>query len=318
MQTKDVLTLLEYLPELQAWPEVQQIFPNPDVPLRADWTLPLYSIRSLGGNELDVLPLAAALACVQMSIILVDDILDDDPRGYHLSMGSGRAANLALALQAAAHLVLKHGNIASERLPDIGECLQAMAFATAAGQEMDVGIISGEDDYWRLVRAKSTPFYASAFELGAIAAGATNQQRVAINEIGMLFGEIIQLLDDMDDAFAMPAKPDWTRQNNNLVILFAKMADHKERGEFIELLNKIHEPDKLATAQEICIRAGSVSYCIYQMVSRIDQVKERLKQSDVPFSDPILGVFRHHLLPLKYLLHRIGVEIPSEMMSMLA
>ncbi len=223
-------------------------------------------------------------------------------------MGSGRAANLALALQAAAHLVIKHGNLAPERIPAIGDCLQAMAFATAVGQEMDVGIISGEDDYWRLVRAKSTPFYASAFELGAIAAGATSQQRAAINEVGMLFGEIIQLLDDMDDAFATPAKPDWTRQNNNLVILFAKTANHMERDEFIELLKEIHEPDKLVRAQGICIRAGSVSYCIYQLVSRIDQVKECLKQSDVPFSDPILDVFRQQLLPLKYLLHRIGVE----------
>lgn len=318
MQTKDVLTLLEYLPELQAWPEVQQIFPNPDVPLRADWTLPLYSIRSLGGNELDVLPLAAALACVQMSIILVDDILDDDPRGHHLSMGSGRAANLALALQAAAHLVIKHGNLAPERIPAIGDCLQTMAFATAAGQEMDVGIISGEDDYWRLVRAKSTPFYATAFELGAIAAGATSQQRAAINKVGMLFGEIVQLLDDMDDAFASPAKPDWIRQNNNLVILFAKTADHMERDEFIELLKEIHEPDKLVRAQGICIRAGSVSYCIYQMVSRIGQVRECLKQSDIPFSDPILNVFRQQLLPLKQLLHRIDVAIPSESLDILA
>lgn len=318
MQTKDILTLLEDLPGLLIWPEVQRLLPDPDAPLRADWVLPLYSIRALGGNELHMLPLAAALACVQMSIILVDDILDDDPRGHHLSMGSGRAANLALALQAAAHLVIKQGDLVPERIPAIGDCLQTMAFATAVGQEMDVGIISDEDDYWRLVRAKSTPFYATAFELGAIAAGATGQQRAAINKVGMLFGEIIQLLDDMDDAFTTPAKPDWTRQNNNLVILFAKTANHMERDEFIELLKEIHEPDKLMRAQEICIGAGSVSYCIYQMVSRIGQVKECLKKSDIPFSDPILDVFRHHLLPLKYLLHRIGVEIPSEMMSILA
>lgn len=317
MQTKDILILLKNLPELLVWPEVQRLFPDPDAPLRTDWMLPLYSIRALGGNELNMLPLAAALACVQMSIILVDDILDDDPRGHHISMGSGRAANLALALQAAAHLVIKHGNLAPERIPAIGDCLQTMAFATAAGQEMDVGIIAGEDDYWQLVRAKSTPFYASAFELGAIAAGASTQQRTAINEIGMLFGEIIQLLDDMDDAFAMPAKPDWTRQNNNLVILFAKTANHNERDEFIELLNEIHEPDSLARAQEICIQSGSVSYCIYQMVSRIGQVKECLKQSNIPVFDPILDIFRHHLLPLEYLLHRIDVEIPAEMMSIL-
>ncbi|MBP7962858.1 MAG: polyprenyl synthetase family protein [Caldilineaceae bacterium] len=317
MQTKDILTLLENLPGLLVWPEVQRLLPDPDAPLRADWVLPLYSIRALGGDESNMLPLAAALACVQMSIILVDDILDDDPRGHHLSMGSGRAANLALALQSAAHLVIKHGNLVPARIPAIGDCLQAMAFATAVGQEMDVGIIADEEDYWQLVRAKSTPFYASAFELGAVAAGATGQQRTAINEVGMLFGEIIQLLDDLDDAFGVPAKPDWTRQNNNLVILFAKTANHPEHEEFVELLKEIHEFGKLDRAQEICIQAGSVSYCIYQIVSRIGQVKESLKQSGVLTSDPILDVFRQQLLPLKYLLHRIGVEIPSEVMDIL-
>ncbi len=318
MQTKDILALLENLPSLHIWPEFQHLFPKPDAPLRVDWTLPLYPIRALGGNESDAIPLAAALACVQMSIILVDDILDDDPRGHYLRMGSGRAANLALALQAAAHLVIKHGTIAPENLPAVGDCLQTMAFSTAVGQEMDVGVIADEEDYWQLVRAKSTPFYAAAFELGAIVAGASSYQRVAINEVGTLFGETIQLLDDLDDAFEIPAKPDWTRQNNNLAILFAKTANHAERDEFIELLKDSHEPDTLIQAQKICIRAGSVSYCIYQIVSRISQVKECLKQSDIPISDPVLGIFRQQLLPLKYLLHRIGVEIPTEVMDILA
>lgn len=317
MQTKDILALLGNLSELQIWPEIKQLFPDPNAPLRADWLLPLVSIRALNGNESDTLPLSAALACLQMSIILVDDILDDDPRGYHLSMGSGRAANLALALQAAAHLVIKHGGLVPERIPAIGDCLQTMAFATAVGQEMDVWIVSDEDDYWQLVRAKSTPFYASAFELGAIAAGASNQQQTAITEIGLLFGEIVQLLDDLVDAFEVPAKPDWTRQNNNLVILFAKTANHGERDEFVDLLRETHEIDKLERAQQICIRAGSVSYCIYQMVSRVDQVNECLKQADVPTPDPILDIFRQQLSPLRELLSRIGVSIPSTVLDML-
>ncbi len=33
MQTKDILTLLENLPGLLVWPEVQRLFPDPDAPL---------------------------------------------------------------------------------------------------------------------------------------------------------------------------------------------------------------------------------------------------------------------------------------------
>ena len=40
--------------------------------------------------------------CLQLSIMLVDDILDDDPRGFQIDKGPGWAANLALALQSAA------------------------------------------------------------------------------------------------------------------------------------------------------------------------------------------------------------------------
>ena len=50
---------------------------------------------SLKGSKEELLFVIAALYSFQKSIILVDDILDNDPRGEHILIGEGQASNLA-------------------------------------------------------------------------------------------------------------------------------------------------------------------------------------------------------------------------------
>ncbi len=71
-----------------------------------------------------------------------------------------------------------------ERRHQVSTCLQEMALATAAGQELDMQPIVGEAGYWQLVSAKSTPFYAAALESGAILGGVSETARHAIRESG--------------------------------------------------------------------------------------------------------------------------------------
>src|SRR5690606_756780 len=108
-----------------------------------------------GGQLADALPAAAAIACMQISIILVDDILDDEPRGEQMRVGSGRAANMAVALQGAAMSLLSQALWpAGQRLHAL-HLLSQMAQDTAQGQELDVlAGEPGEETYWQLVRAK--------------------------------------------------------------------------------------------------------------------------------------------------------------------
>jgi len=58
----------------------------------------------------------------------------------------------------------------------------------------------------------------------------------ALTKVGALVGETQQLHDDLDDALAVPAQPDWRRPRNNLLTLYALTVDHPERERFIELL----------------------------------------------------------------------------------
>ena len=312
MQVRDVFNLFMKLPGFDMWPEVQDLFPDQESFVRMDWRLPVYSIEAVDLERPDPLPLVSALACLQVSIILVDDILDEDARGKHNEMGTGRAANLALALQSASHLLVQDMALPAERLNRLTTSLQKMAYRTAVGQEIDVNEIANEADYWALVQAKSTPFYGTALEIGAITAGASPQMCQAIYEVGSVFGEIIQIMDDITDAFEQPAKPDWIRQNNNLVILFAKTALHTRQGQFHTYLSDIATPESLAKAQSLLIESGAVSYGIYHIFDRYHRAQAILREAGVPHDITITGLLKQQIKPLLSLLSKINVDVPAD------
>jgi hypothetical protein len=58
-----------------------------------DWHLPVIACQAVDGSS-------EAQCCAQLSIVLINDMLDDDSRDEFLRRGSGRAANLAIAFQA--------------------------------------------------------------------------------------------------------------------------------------------------------------------------------------------------------------------------
>ncbi len=251
----------------------------------------------------------ASILCLQKSIILVDDILDDDPTGRHITMGSGRSANLALALQAASIKLIEQCDVSAERRRAALLALNQMALDTAVGQELDVQNLTGEENYWRVIRAKSTPFYGTALMIGALLAGVSQDKARTIYGIGVLFGENIQIYDDLEDAFQVPANPDWLQGRNNLLLLYGSTANYDERDRFAELRSRAHEPDCLHEAQEILVRSGAVAYCFYQILARERQARQLLDQLDVPEPQHIWQIFVEQRQLLEELAAQTGVKI---------
>lgn len=257
------------LPAMATWPEALAVFPPAgDEPLRFDWQLPVLACRAAGGAADLAMPAAAAIACLQISIILADDMLDQDPRGKHHQLGVGRTANLALAYQAAALALIGRTAAPAAARHAAQAALAEAALMTAFGQELDVQNLQGEANYWRVVRAKSTPFYAAAVEVGALLAGADADLAQGVHDLGVLLGEMIQICDDLTDAFQTPANPDWTEGRNNLALLYAAAAAHPQRARFSELRSAAASPDVLRQLQQILIGSGAVSYCVYQWLAR--------------------------------------------------
>ncbi|HRF50896.1 MAG TPA: hypothetical protein PLC98_24920, partial [Anaerolineales bacterium] len=76
-----ILSAVLELEGVRALPELGRIARRGGASAPSAWRLPLIVGEALGAQPGAVLPAAAALACVQLGVVLVDDLLDDDPRG---------------------------------------------------------------------------------------------------------------------------------------------------------------------------------------------------------------------------------------------
>ena len=125
------------LPNMESWPAAQTLFQRASSRKPNHWLLPVRACEAVGGAQDQALPAMLAVGCAHVGILLVDDMLDADPRGAYHPLGMPEVSNLACAFQAAA-------------LRAIGQCSQdpasslvaltsfnAMFLSTAFGQFLD-------------------------------------------------------------------------------------------------------------------------------------------------------------------------------------
>jgi geranylgeranyl pyrophosphate synthase len=307
-----IIAQIRALPEVGAWPEIIAILERvKDVPY-PDWELPIIVCRAVAGRTEKALPGAAAVACMQRSILLVDDMLDEDPRGKHHQYGYGWAANLALAFQATAFRLVERADVSDAHQTAITSALAQMAQTTALGQYLDSQNLTGEEDYWNVVRTKSAPFYGAAYKIGALLGNAPSEMADNLYKLGALIGEIIQLEDDLVDAFETPANADWQQGRNNLLILYARTADHHDRERFVTLLPQIDKAEALEEAQQILVVCGAVSYCAYELVERYRAARDLLDSLCLPNPTPLLDILVRYADTLIDRLQLGGVEVTRE------
>lgn len=295
------------IPHVKEWGEVQALFRQVSQGMPNHWLLPLHACEAVGGTMEQAVPAIVAVACSHIEIVLVDDMLDADPRGEHLKMGEPAVANMASALQSAALVAVSHCSLTSSAKLLAVEIVNEMFLATTIGQYWDVNsIIADEDSYWKVARAKSSPFFGATLELGAIMGGASVELAVRFKELGGLYGEMIQIHDDLNDTLTTPAKPDWGLDRAPLPILFAKLVDHPLRARFEALHpNAGNNLKVLEEAQEILIHCGAVSYCVYQLLNRYEMAKGILAGLSLERSDILSAVFEDLLRPVFQLFEEV-------------
>lgn len=299
--------------EVAAWPEMVRLFEESVPRLSIKWELPLVACRAVGGEESAAVVGAASVACMQLSLMLVDDMLDKDPRGVYVQLGSADTSNLAFAFQAAAFRVIEEALIGAEQRATVYASLARMALSSAFGQNLDAQNLSGEESYWQVVRTKSAPFFGTSLYLGALLGQASPKVAEGLRDFGLQLGEAIQVYDDLLDSLQSPAGPDWKQGRNNLAILYALTADHPERIQLEALRGQIDDPQMLEAAQQILIRCGAISYCVYHIIKRY-QAAEQLLDS-IPLTDPqsLRELIARQSNPLVKLLESVGAAMPPEL-----
>jgi geranylgeranyl pyrophosphate synthase len=264
-------------PEVAAWPALIEVWHHYAQNSRS-WLLPELACRAVGGEVEKVVPVITAVACCHISIVLVDDILDDDPKGLYQWLGAGVTANLALAFQSVAYRIVQEAGLATAvQLQLFAELIQ-LNLKTAFGQHLDVQQDYDEMHYWATVEAKSTPYYGAGFFLGGVVGGADPLLANQLRQFGHIIGKIIQISDDLADVYQTPGCPDWHRGTGNLAILYACLADHPDRNRFIALLPQIDELAALEEAQQILLQSGAVSYCIYHLLQQAREARAVLDE----------------------------------------
>jgi geranylgeranyl pyrophosphate synthase len=305
----EIVTFLLEMPLIRGWPEMQSLLQRAAARKPRDWRLPVIAGEAVGGDLESVIPAAAAVACAQISIILVDDLLDDDPRGEYRRIGAAQAANLALAFQAAGTLAIARSGVEVRAMLQALERFSQMMLATALGQHWDIQNPDDEEGYWRLVRTKSAPFYGTAWYLGAILGGTSNDLAEALERTGRLYGEMIQIHDDLHDTMEVPANPDWLLRRSPLPILFAQTVAHPDRARFLQLREAIQEPGALAEAQTILIRCGAVSYCIHELLARYHRAVDALAGTPLVRRSELENLLNAQVKPVHDLFAAMGLQL---------
>lgn len=308
-------------PELDGWRDLRRLVERAvregSLPC---WDWCLLASRAAGGTDEDALPAATAVFSLFYAVHLVDDLLDEDPRGAQRELGEGPVANMASCLQGLAAVGLDAAALDDRSSARAQALLGRVAAETARGQHLDALGADDEDGYWRIVRAKTPPLFAGALELGALCGGAPPDAARRVGALGEDLGLLVQVSDDLADALARPASVDWRRPGTNLAILYAREAEHGERDRFRRLLTEasgepdgLEVPGQLEELQSILLRSGAVSYGVYCMVEHSRAARSALGRLDLPDAEPLRYLIRRLGRPVASLLERVGAEVPEEL-----
>jgi geranylgeranyl pyrophosphate synthase len=292
--------LIDRLPEVDSWPEMRDLIDRAQHREGiSPWEYPVAACLASGGSEEKALPGAAAIFCALVAIHLIDDMLDNDPKGDYHRLGVGRVANIASAFQAVAHQIIEGSG--TQRAVAMQKQLSRAFLATARGQDLDTVEAVNEEDYWRAVEAKTPPLFAAAFALGGLLADASDQEIAGFERLGRSLGCFIQVSDDLSDVLSTPAGADWNRPRNNLALLYALTANHPEREEFARLAADPGRPGALAAAQKILFKSGAVSYCALQMSHFAVELRSEVKRLGVASRTPLDRLIDRVVRPLDHL-----------------
>lgn len=311
MQFEELKRRIREIPEVVTWPHMLEFVERAVDREGSVWEYPAAACHAVGGTEGAAFPAAAAVFCSVASIRLVDDLLDEDPRGHYHTIGAGQAANMGLAFQAAGHLLLDDPEIPAALHPVLQISFARMSLATCYGQHLDAREAESEEEYWRIVNNKTPPLFAEALRMGALLGGASAGAAEQLACIGRVLGRFIQVSDDVTDALEAPARADWQRRGNNLAILYAMTAPHLDRAEFLRLSTRVADPEALAAAQKILLRSGAVSYCALKLIELSREAQDLFARAPLSNPEALGRLIDIHMQPLHRLLASVGLEGPA-------
>ncbi len=150
-----------------------------------------------------------------------------------------------------------------------------------------------EQVYMRIIADKTAALFAACMKVGALSAGATEAEVVALGEVGELMGLIFQMRDDLFDYYpsaemGKPSGHDIREGKVTLPLLYALRNETvpAERTRMVQLLDR-HEAltdDEVAQLVAYAERGGGIAYTERRMEALAAEARQKL--SAFPDGEP--------------------------------
>jgi geranylgeranyl pyrophosphate synthase len=267
--------------------------------------IPNLIAKAYGCDDERIIAAGACLALAFSSIIILDDLLDNDQRFSQDGTNPADLANISAALVSLAYRILpaflNSGDDIYKGIVILSEMLEKVAY----GQSMDARNPCSEAEYWKVTQLKSSAFFSGAFALGGLAVGVGLPGLEKLQELGRQYGVLIQIHDDLRDSLEIPPNPDWHNGRHPLPILFAETVEHPLQSRFIDIRGSVDDPHILAEAQEILIRCGAISYGMHQIRVHYQESMKLMELLRIDDASHIKMAFDELLHPVDQLIEKL-------------
>ncbi|MYV53008.1 polyprenyl synthetase family protein [Streptomyces sp. SID3212] len=256
--------------------------------------LVLASARALGGDPLHAVRAAVAVELAHNFTLLHDDVIDEDPTRRHRAtawtvFGTPDAiiagdAMMALALRLLAEDPHPASGAASARLA-------ACVIELCAGQQADCAFEQRApdevslDECVAMAMAKTGALLGSSCALGALYAGAGEEEIAAMDAFGREAGLAFQLIDDLigiwgdPDRTGKPAGADLAAHKKSLPVVAALASGTPAAEELAELYRSPMDSTAIRRAADAVERAGGRDWAQVQAADRMARAVQQLSRA---------------------------------------
>ena len=249
-------------------------------------------------NPEDVLMPAIGLETYHNYTLLHDDLMDNaDMRRGHETVHRRWNANKAI-LSGDSMLVLAYQRVAqvpADKLRQVLDLFTVTALEIGEGQEYDMAFETRndvtEDEYIEMIRLKTSVLLACALKMGAILAGAPDEDADRLYRVGEQMGLAFQLQDDLLDVYGDPKVfgkaigGDITSNKKTYMLINAfNRANDKQRAELSRWINAktFNREVKVAEVTRLYDEIGIRQLCEEKINYYFEQAHQTLAEVNVP------------------------------------
>ncbi|MHC5146725.1 MAG: polyprenyl synthetase family protein [Planctomycetota bacterium] len=257
-----------------------------------------------GSIRPDHIEFAVMVELIHMASLLHDDVIDQAQLRRGRPSANAQWSNTTAILLGDFLLSRAFMLAASSRCDRAATLLGRTAQVLCVG-ELKQNLFKGhldldEDDYLRMIEAKTAALFRCSCQLAAMASGASEQQQEVIGEFGRRIGLAFQIADDLRDILSSETQEgktlgtDLLQEKFTLPVIHWVNQDNELKQSRIRQITTAETPEQVIEQMQL---SGSVDYAMEYARSQVRQAHEQLasfdqapaKEALFAFSDTILA-----------------------------